>query len=82
MLKPNCKDFNSENKFEVIYIYLTNGAVQQAIEIARQAKYYNLAMIISLYKCPAAPLIQHQIAAQVKNINHFNKNFFFFNYIF
>lgn len=69
MLKPNCISIAPlPNKFQLIFTYLINGAVQKALETARDFNYYNLAMIISLYKCPAAPLIQTQMASQV-NIN-------------
>lgn len=65
MLKSNCISVSSTNKFQLIYTYLINGAIQKALETSRDAGYFNLAMIISLYKCPAAPLIQTQMASQV-----------------
>jgi hypothetical protein len=51
--------------FGIVFHYLINGAIHKAIDAARQAHHYNLALLLSLYKTPASTLIREQAERQV-----------------
>ena len=57
--------------FAIIFHYLVNGSIQQAIDSAKRARHYNLALLLSLYKAPAGHLVRQRSAQQVFEFGNF-----------
>jgi len=53
--------------FGTIFDLLTCGQWQHAIDEARKARHYNLALLLSLYKCPNGKMVREQVARQVQS---------------
>lgn len=63
------RQFSEDSKFQRIYNLLLNGSTRKAVEVARDARLYNLSMLIALYNIPPGLEIQAQALEQVLNTN-------------
>ncbi|KAL3096948.1 hypothetical protein niasHS_002664 [Heterodera schachtii] len=63
--RPQQRIGPSSSVFDLIFHHLVCGACEKAIATARQSRHYNLALLLSLFKCPSPKLIQDQVKKQL-----------------
>jgi hypothetical protein len=54
-----------QSLFAIVFHHLVTGRIQKAIETARQARHYNLTLLLTLYKSPSSPTVREQVTKQV-----------------
>nr|CAD2172126.1 unnamed protein product [Meloidogyne enterolobii] len=51
--------------FLKIFKFLINGQIEKAAEYAKEQNLFNLALLLSLYKCPSVGLVRNMVARQL-----------------
>ncbi|CAK5117356.1 unnamed protein product [Meloidogyne enterolobii] len=63
-IEDNNKTTNKK-PFLKIFKFLINGQIEKAAEYAKEQNLFNLALLLSLYKCPSVGLVRNMVAKQL-----------------
>ncbi|CAK5111642.1 unnamed protein product [Meloidogyne enterolobii] len=64
-IEDNNKTTNNKKPFLKIFKFLINGQIEKAAEYAKEQNLFNLALLLSLYKCPSVGLVRNMVAKQL-----------------